>query len=283
MVAIALVAESLSFVIEFLGCVMAIFYRIWARAVSTSWRGALHHLYTRPFWHEWNVYCCVSATAPATAATASASGDDHTEKLWTSSYLNAPSCHGYLLSNIHKDIVKLVKLMRDICFSCPGARMQSNDLWRPCMFRQTWECISIKIHLSGAPLNSDPPAKRSCFQNWCSDCLVLLYCIFIALQLAYTSVACGTLSWASHSLTHWMFLKNISHCEMVSSGCSCGHSKRLPRQCFLEILMEQTFGFVAIALLQFWHTQTIPMRSSLWKTLSSTWCPGTLCSWPILP
>ena len=49
MVAIALVAESLSFVIEFLGCVMAIFYRIWARAVSTSWRGALHQLYTRPF------------------------------------------------------------------------------------------------------------------------------------------------------------------------------------------------------------------------------------------
>ena len=47
MVAIAFVAESLSFVIEFLGCVMAIFYRIWARAVSTSWRGALHHLYTR--------------------------------------------------------------------------------------------------------------------------------------------------------------------------------------------------------------------------------------------
>ena len=93
MVAIALVAESLSFVIEFLGCVMAIFYRIWARAVSTSWRGALHQLYTRLFWHEWNVYCCVSATAPATAATASASGDDHTEKLWTSSYLNAPSCH----------------------------------------------------------------------------------------------------------------------------------------------------------------------------------------------
>ena len=49
MVAIAFVAESFSFVIEFLGCVMAIFYRIWARAVSTSWRGALHHLYTRPF------------------------------------------------------------------------------------------------------------------------------------------------------------------------------------------------------------------------------------------
>ena len=47
MVAIAFVAESLSFVIEFLGCVMAIFYRIWARAVSTSWRGALHQLYTR--------------------------------------------------------------------------------------------------------------------------------------------------------------------------------------------------------------------------------------------
>ena len=44
-------------------------------------------------WHDWNVYCCVSATAPATAATASADGDDHTEKLWTSSYLNAPSCH----------------------------------------------------------------------------------------------------------------------------------------------------------------------------------------------
>ena len=153
-------------------------------------------------WHDWNVYCCVSATAPATAATASASGDDHTEKLWTSSYLNAPSCHGYLLSNIHKHIVKLVKLMRDSCFSCPSLRMQSKDLWRPCMFRQTWECISIKIHLSGGPLNSDPPAKRSCFQNWCSDCLVLLYCIFIALQLAYTSVACGTLSWASHSLTH---------------------------------------------------------------------------------
>ena len=45
--AIAFVAESLSFVIECLGCVMAIFYRIWARAVSTSWRGALHQLYTR--------------------------------------------------------------------------------------------------------------------------------------------------------------------------------------------------------------------------------------------
>ena len=188
MVAIALVAESLSFVIEFLGCVMAIFYRIWARAVSTSWRGALHQLYTRPFWHEWNVYCCVSATAPATAATASASGDDHTEKLWTSSYLNAPSCHGYLLSNIHKDIVKLVKVMRDICFSCPGARMQSNDLWRPCMFRQTWECISIKIHLSGAPLNSDPPAKRRRFQNWCLCGFVILYLHRFAAGLYFRSI-----------------------------------------------------------------------------------------------
>ena len=139
-------------------------------------------------WHDWNVYCCVSATAPATAATASASGDDHTEKLWTSSYLNAPSCHGYLLSNIHKDIVKLVKVMRDNCFSCPGARMQSNDLWRPCMFRQTWECISIKIHLSGAPLNSDPPAKRRRFQNWCLCGFVILYLHRFAAGLYFRSI-----------------------------------------------------------------------------------------------
>ena len=98
------------------------------------------------------------------------------------------TCHGYLLSNIHKDIVKLVKVMRDICFSCPSARMQSKDLWRPCMFRQTWECISIKIHLSGAPLNSDPPAKRRRFQNWCLCGFVILYLHRFAAGLYFRSI-----------------------------------------------------------------------------------------------
>ena len=49
---------------------------------------------------------------------------------------------------------KFVELMMDICLSCPSLRMQSKDLWRPCVFRHAlreidldWCCWKIAVHM----------------------------------------------------------------------------------------------------------------------------------------
>ena len=49
---------------------------------------------------------------------------------------------------------KFVELMMHICLSCPSLRMQSKDLWRPCMFRHAlreidldWCCWKIAVHM----------------------------------------------------------------------------------------------------------------------------------------
>ena len=58
-----------------------------------------------------------------------------------------------VLAIFYRIFIRTLKRMRNICFSCPSLRSQSKDLWRPCMFRQTWECISLKIAagLMGVP------------------------------------------------------------------------------------------------------------------------------------